>query len=103
MSSPVDDASVSVIPVPFTCRTASFLSLTFPLPMTACPIWLQFGPPVRSSPRSFRDGAVPTAGTAITRILPPASRFSPGGDHGAKKQRVLDKLAEFFDRYFGLV
>lgn len=52
---------------------------------------------------AFRDGAVPTAGTAITRILPPASRFSPGGDHGAKKQRVLDKLAEFFDRYFGLV
>jgi len=52
---------------------------------------------------AFRDGAVPTAGTAITRILPPASRFSPGGDHGAKKQRVLDKLVEFFDRYFGLV
>ncbi|MEI2672127.1 MAG: type I restriction endonuclease subunit R [Nocardioidaceae bacterium] len=52
---------------------------------------------------AFRDGAVPTAGTAITRILPPASRFAPGGDHGVKKQRVLDKLAEFFDRYFGLV
>ncbi|MTB73128.1 hypothetical protein GGG17_14380 [Arsenicicoccus sp. MKL-02] len=52
---------------------------------------------------AFRDGSVPTAGTAITRILPPASRFSPGGDHGAKKQRVLDKLSEFFNRYFGLV
>ena len=52
---------------------------------------------------AFRDGAVPTAGTAITRILPPSSRFSPGGDHGAKKQRVLDKLSDFFDRYFGLV
>ena len=52
---------------------------------------------------AFRDGAVPTAGTAITRTLPPASRFAPGGDHGVKKQRVLDKLAEFFDRYFGLV
>ncbi len=51
---------------------------------------------------AFRDGAVPTAGTAITRILPPGSRFSPGGEHGAKKQRVLDKLADFFDRYFGL-
>ena len=51
---------------------------------------------------AFRDGAVPTAGTAITRILPPASRFAPGGNHGARKQRVLDKLAEFFDRYFGL-
>jgi type I restriction enzyme, R subunit len=52
---------------------------------------------------AFRDGAVPTAGTAITRILPPASRFAPGGHHGTKKQRVLDKLADFFDRYFGLV
>jgi type I restriction enzyme R subunit len=52
---------------------------------------------------AFRDGAVPTAGTAITRILPPVSRFSPGGDHGAKKQRVLDKFSDFFDRYFGLV
>ncbi|TGN63199.1 type I restriction endonuclease subunit R [Nocardioides eburneiflavus] len=51
---------------------------------------------------AFRDGAVPTAGTAITRILPPASRFAPGGEHGVKKQRVLDRLEEFFDRYFGL-
>ena len=47
--------------------------------------------------------AILTHVTAITRILPPASRFAPGGDHGVKKQRVLDKLAEFFDRYFGLV
>ena len=51
---------------------------------------------------AFRDGAIPTAGTAITRILPPTSKFSKGNDYGTKKQRVLDKLAEFFDRYFGL-
>lgn len=51
---------------------------------------------------AFRDGAIPTAGTAITRILPPASRFSKDRDHAIKKQRVLDKLTEFFDRYFGL-
>lgn len=51
---------------------------------------------------AFRDGAIPRTGTAVTRILPPVSRFGPGGDHGAKKQRVLDKLAEFFERYFGL-
>lgn len=50
----------------------------------------------------FQAGAVPTGGTAITRILPPTSRFSAGGEHGAKKQRVLDKLVEFFDRYFNL-
>jgi hypothetical protein len=35
--------------------------------------------------------------------LPPASRFSAGGDHGATKQRVLGQLGQIFDRYFGLV
>jgi len=52
--------------------------------------------------RAFRDGAVPTAGTAITRVLPPVSRFSKTGDHAAKKQTVLDQLGAFFERYFGL-
>ncbi len=51
---------------------------------------------------AFRDGAVPTTGTAITRILPPVSRFSQGASHAIKKQIVLDKLLRFFDRYFGL-
>jgi type I restriction enzyme R subunit len=52
---------------------------------------------------SFRDGAIPTTGTAITRIMPPTSRFTAAGDHGAKKQAVLERLALFFDRYFGLI
>ncbi|WP_107772244.1 type I restriction endonuclease subunit R [Nocardioides sediminis] len=52
---------------------------------------------------AFRDGAVPTTGTAITKILPPASRFSKDNDHSAKKQRVLGKLVEFFERYVGLL
>lgn len=51
---------------------------------------------------AFRAGALPTAGTAITQILPPTSRFSAGGEHGAKKQRVLEKLTTFFERYFGI-
>jgi type I restriction enzyme R subunit len=51
---------------------------------------------------AFRDGAIQTTGTAITEILPPLSRFSVGGAHGEKKQRVLAKLREFFDRFFGL-
>jgi type I restriction enzyme R subunit len=51
---------------------------------------------------AFRDGAIPTTGTAITKILPPVSRFSKGNGHAAKKQTVLDKLAAFFERYFGL-
>jgi type I restriction enzyme R subunit len=51
---------------------------------------------------AFRDGAIPTTGTAITRILPPVSRFAKNNGHGVKKQTVLDKLAAFFERYFGL-
>ena len=52
---------------------------------------------------AFRDGAVPTAGTAITHILPPKSRFSAGNDHATKKQAVLARLVAFFDRYYGLL
>jgi len=51
---------------------------------------------------AFRDGAIPATGTAITKILPPVSRFSKNNNHAAKKQTVLDKLAAFFERYFGL-
>ncbi|HWJ65302.1 MAG TPA: type I restriction endonuclease subunit R [Nocardioides sp.] len=52
---------------------------------------------------AFRDGAVPTTGTAITKILPPASRFSKDNNHAAKKQRVLGKLIDFFERFAGLL
>jgi type I restriction enzyme R subunit len=51
---------------------------------------------------AFRDGVIPSTGTAITKILPPASRFSAGNAHAVKKQTVLDKLTAFFDRFFGL-
>lgn len=51
---------------------------------------------------AFRDGAIPATGTAITKILPPVSRFSKNNGHSVKKQTVLDKLGAFFDRYFGL-
>lgn len=49
---------------------------------------------------AFRDGAIRAAGTAITRILPPASRFAADGGHAEKKQRVLARLGEFFERFF---
>ncbi|WP_193509051.1 type I restriction endonuclease subunit R [Cryobacterium sp. BB736] len=51
---------------------------------------------------AFRDGALRTTGTAITKVLPPASRFASDGGHGEKKQRVVTKLGEFFERFFGL-
>lgn len=51
---------------------------------------------------AFRDGQVRTTGTAVTRILPPISRFAKGANHGAKKQAVIDRLTAFFDRFFDL-
>jgi type I restriction enzyme R subunit len=51
---------------------------------------------------SFRDGSIQPTGTAITRILPPVSRFTNTGAHSAKKQSVLGKLNLFFDRFIGL-
>lgn len=51
---------------------------------------------------AFRDGAIPVTGTAITKILPPLSRFSKNNNYSAKKQAVLDKLGVFFERYYGL-
>ncbi|AKE89613.1 type I restriction endonuclease subunit R [Rhodococcus aetherivorans] len=51
---------------------------------------------------AFRDGTLRTTGTAITKVLPPVSRFSAAGGHGEKKQRVLERLTTFFDRFFGL-
>lgn len=51
---------------------------------------------------AFRDGAISATGTAITKILPPVSRFAKNNNHAEKKRGVLDKLAAFFERYFGL-
>lgn len=51
---------------------------------------------------AFRDGALRTTGTAITKVLPPVSRFSKDKNHSAKKQRVIQLLGDFFDRFFGL-
>jgi len=49
---------------------------------------------------AFRDGALKTTGTDIDKILPPVSRF--GGGRAKKKPTVLEKLKEFFEKYFGL-
>lgn len=51
---------------------------------------------------AFRDGQLRTTGTAITKILPPVSRFAADGGHGEKKRAAVEALARFFDRFFGL-
>ena len=51
---------------------------------------------------AFRNGNVTTTGTAITKILPPVSRFSPTGERTKKRESVIEKLTRFFERFFGV-
>ena len=51
---------------------------------------------------AFRNGSVATTGTALTKVLPPVSRFSPGGERSKKRESVLDKLTRFFERFFDI-
>ena len=49
---------------------------------------------------SFRDGILKTTGTDFDKILPPVSRF--GGGREKKKTSVIEKLKNFFDRFYGI-
>ena len=51
---------------------------------------------------AFRDGNVATTGTAISKVLPPVSRFSPTGERSQKRESVLSKLTSFFERFFDI-
>lgn len=51
---------------------------------------------------SFRDGVVSTAGTAITKIMPPGGRFLPSGERSVRREGVLNKLTQFFERFFDI-
>lgn len=51
---------------------------------------------------SFKNGLVKTTGTDIEKILPPTSRFT-GGDRDKKKQKVIDRILVFFDKFYGLI
>ncbi len=49
----------------------------------------------------FRNGEIKTTGTDIDDLMPPTSRFG-GGDRAEKKQRIIEKLQRFFERFFGI-
>lgn len=51
---------------------------------------------------SFRDGAISSTWTSISKILPPVSRFSPDGERTKKRETVLEKLQSFFERFFDI-
>ena len=51
---------------------------------------------------AFRDGGVQTSGTAITKVLPPISIFTPTNERGKKRENVLEKITAFFERFFDI-
>ncbi|USN96918.1 MAG: type I restriction endonuclease subunit R [Candidatus Nomurabacteria bacterium] len=51
---------------------------------------------------AFRDGSLQSTGTAIAKILPPVSRFSADNSRGKKRETVLDKLTNFFNKFFDI-
>lgn len=52
--------------------------------------------------KSFNKGNIEENGTDIVDILPMMSRFSKDNDRFKKKQKVIDKLLEFFDKFFNI-
>ena len=52
---------------------------------------------------AFRDGAVSDSGTAIAKILPPMSRFTPSGERNQKKNKVVDMLRTFYDKFKDII
>ena len=52
---------------------------------------------------AFQDGVVKTTGTDIDKILPPMPIFGGGGKRAAKKKSVIERLKEYFERFFGLI
>lgn len=54
--------------------------------------------------QAFQDGRVETDGTAIKDIMKPVSRFAKkGASYGEKKQTLIDRLQEFFNRFKDIV
>ncbi|MCH5346017.1 MAG: hypothetical protein J1E63_02840, partial [Muribaculaceae bacterium] len=53
--------------------------------------------------QSFRNGEVRESGTAIAEVLPPMGLFGYAGTKRAeKKQNVIRKFKEFFERFFDI-
>ena len=53
--------------------------------------------------QSFADGYVTTTGIAITKVLPPMPIFGGGAaNREKKKQTALNKLTDFFNKFFGI-
>lgn len=60
------------------------------------------GETVKFMDSAFRNGEVRAIGTAINKVLPPVSRFNKDSHRTERKHRVVAKLEDFFQRFYGL-
>lgn len=51
---------------------------------------------------SFKDGELKTTGMHIESLLPPISIFSGNNKHYEIKQKVIERLKEYFEKYLGI-
>ncbi len=51
---------------------------------------------------AFRDGGIPTTGTALAKVLPPVTRFSKTGERTQIREAVIEKFMEFFEKFFDI-
>ena len=52
--------------------------------------------------KAFQTGEVEMNGTAITECLPPMPLFGAGNKRSSVKQRVIEKICEWFDRFYDI-
>lgn len=50
---------------------------------------------------ALRDGTLKTTGTGVERIMPPMPRFGQS-NRAQKKQGIIERLQQFFEKYFGI-
>lgn len=51
---------------------------------------------------AFRDGYIQGTGTSLVKVIPKISRFSPTGERTKKRETVLQRLREFFNRFWDI-
>ena len=51
---------------------------------------------------SFKDGELKTTGMHIENILSHISIFKGGNKHYETRQKVIKRLNEYFEKYFGI-
>lgn len=51
---------------------------------------------------AFKSGEIDSRGTAIVKLLPPMTMFDKSNSREDKKRNVIQRLLDFFSRFFGL-